>query len=127
MVRILGYRVAIALAVLALIPIRNAHADLFDNVYYDSRTDELVVTMRYSGTNPNHDFSLKWGECRPGSTNGSSSINADVTDSQWQDVEQHEYVKTTRFPLTSLTCRPAKVTLFTPPRFEYVVFVPARQ
>jgi hypothetical protein len=127
MARIPGYRVAMTLAILAWIPMRVAHADLFDNVYYDGRTDELVVTMRYSGTNPNHDFSLKWGECHGGATDGVGSINVDVIDSQWQDQEQQDYVKTKRFALSSVSCRPAKVTLFTPPRFEYVIFIPARQ
>ncbi len=39
-----------------------AEADNFENVQYDRQTDQLVVTLIYRGTNPNHNFSLKWGE-----------------------------------------------------------------
>ena len=34
-----------------------ARADHFVDARYDAQSDELVVTMRYKGTNPNHDHS----------------------------------------------------------------------
>jgi hypothetical protein len=40
---------------------RPASADNFGHSYYDRATNELVVTMLYGGTNPNHKFTLKWG------------------------------------------------------------------
>lgn len=40
-----------------------ARADNFVSVYYDAHTDELVVTMQFRGTNPNHEFTVQWGEC----------------------------------------------------------------
>jgi hypothetical protein len=35
------------------------HADTFSSAYYDSKTNELVVTMLYRGTNPGHQFPIK--------------------------------------------------------------------
>ena len=39
-------------------------ADNFAKVYYSARKDQLVVTIAYRGTNPDHAFSLKWGQCQ---------------------------------------------------------------
>lgn len=102
-----------------------ARADTFANVRYDPRTDELVVTMIYRGTNPNHTFTLQWGNCE-GSSAGdkSAGITADVLDSQWNDAALQPYKKTVRFSLASLSCRPAKLTLRTAPRFLYTIFIP---
>jgi len=102
-----------------------AAADDFANVYYDPQTDELVVTMSYSGTNPDHVFSLQWGECRTSANSSLSEIVADVNDSQSRDAARQEFKTTTRFSLENLTCRPAKLTLRTAPRFFYTLQVPA--
>ena len=102
------------------------HADTFANVYYDAGKDQIVVTMIYRGTNPDHTFSLKWGRCK-GSPDGSArEIVAEVLDSQWQDPETQDFRKTTRFSLDNLRCRPAKLTLKTAPRFYYTLQIPAR-
>lgn len=101
-----------------------SEADDFANVYYSARKDQLVVTMAYRGTNPNHVFSLKWGQCQE--LDGGREIAAEVLDSQWQDVEQSDFKKTTRFSLADIPCRPAKVTLRSAPRFFYTVQIPAR-
>ena len=103
-----------------------AHADTFANVYYDAGKDQIVVTMIYRGTNPDHTFSLKWGRCK-GSPDGSArEIVAEVLDSHWQDPETQDFRKTTRFSLDNLRCRPAKLTLRTAPRFYYTLQIPAR-
>jgi hypothetical protein len=101
-----------------------AHADTFSRVYYDARTDELVVSMKYSGTNPNHTFTLQWGQCQD--VNGSKlhELDAEVLDSQWQDETLRPFRKTTRFSLADIPCRPAKLTLRTVPRFIYTVLIP---
>ena len=102
-----------------------AHADNFTKVYFDRKSDQLVVTMAYRGTNPNHKFSLKWGECQADQAGNLSSATAEVLDDQWDDVEQQEYKKTTRFDLTILPCgRPANVTLRSAPRFFYTLIIP---
>ena len=102
---------------------RAAQADNFAEVHYSARTNQLIVTMAYRGTNPDHRFSLKWGQCQQ--LDGGREIAAEVLDSQSQDVEQQDFKKTTRFSLADLHCRPAKVTLRTAPRFFYTLEVPA--
>ncbi len=103
-----------------------ARADNFANVYYDASKDQLVVTLFYRGTNPDHRFTLKWGECKASADGTGHEIVAEVLDSQWQDGESDNYKKTTRFSLASLECRPAKLTLRTAPRFYYTLQIPGR-
>jgi hypothetical protein len=102
------------------------HADTFANAYYDAGKDQIVVTMIYRGTNPDHAFSLKWGRCKESPDGSAREIVAEVLDSQWQDPETHDFTKTTRFSLDNLRCRPAKLTLKTAPRFYYTLQIPAR-
>lgn len=103
-----------------------AQADNFASVYYEARKDQLVVTMFYRGTNPDHTFSLKWGQCRELTEGIGREIVAEVLDNQWQDAEQRNFKRTARFSLADLRCRPAKLTLRTAPRFFYALQIPAR-
>jgi len=103
-----------------------ARADDFANVYYSSRTDQLVVTIAYRGTNPNHTFSLKWGQCKNQTQDGGGEVAAEVLDSQWQDVEQSDFKKTTRFSLVHIPCRPATLTLRSAPRFFATLTIPQK-
>ena len=101
------------------------HAATFSQAYYDSKTNELVVTIIYGGTNPDHQFSVEWGECGSLGDDGSQhEIAARVLDSQWGDEEQQTFTKTVRFSFASVNCRPATVTLHTAPRFEYTMQIP---
>ena len=102
-----------------------SQADSFAKAYYDTRTDELVVSMIYGGTNSNHTFTLQWGQCQ--NVNGSKvhEVAAAVLDSQWQDQALRRYTKIVRFSLAGIPCRPARVTLRTAPRFIYTVLIPA--
>jgi len=84
-----------------------------------------VVTMIYRGTNPDHQFSLQWGDCQPlGDDGATHQIVADVLDQQWSDDAQQTFTKTVRFSLAGLNCRPATVTLRTAPRFQYTLQIP---
>jgi len=103
-----------------------ARADNFANVHYDARKDQIVVTMIYRGTNPDHTFSLKWGQCKESADGSSREIVAEVLDSQWRDAAAQDFKKTTRFSLDNLKCRPVKLTLRTAPRFYYTLQIPAR-
>jgi hypothetical protein len=103
----------------------SAQADNFGRVYYDQKTSMLVVTMIYRGTNPDHKFTLKWGECQTDPSSGVLSASAEVLDDQFSDAAQMNFKKTTRFSLTALPCaRPASVTLHTAPRFFYTLTIP---
>ena len=101
-----------------------AQADTFARVTYDRNDDSLVVTMRYRGTNPNHNFSLQWGACRTDPSNKLPVVSVEVLDDQFQDRAQQDFKKTVRFSLTGLPCRPAAVTLRTAPRFYYTLTIP---
>jgi hypothetical protein len=112
-----------AVAALLLAPV--ASADNFASVRYDRKTNQLVVAMSYRGTNPNHHFSLKWGECLTHESDDRGGVTAEVLDDQWEDAEEADYEKTTRFSLSGLPCpRPVNVTLRTAPRFFYTLTIP---
>jgi hypothetical protein len=103
-----------------------SRADNFSKAYYDSRTDQLVVSMSYGGTNAKHTFTLQWGQCQEVSGGQRREVTAQVLDSQWQDAALRPYEKTVRFSLANIPCRPAVVTLRTAPRFIYTVLIPKR-
>ena len=105
----------------------NAQADNFGRVRYDKQSDRLIVTMIYRGTNPNHNFSLKWGECQTNQSGNLPGVTVEVLDDQFGDVEQQDYKKTLRFSLAGLPCpRPVALTLRTAPRFFYTLTIPAK-
>lgn len=95
----------------------------FISAFYDARTDELVVTLSYRGTNPDHEFTLHWGDCK--AAHGSQEIAARILDSQWNDRAVEPFTKTVRFGLMNLRCRPAHITLITEPDFRIGVSIPA--
>ena len=97
----------------------------FSSAHYDSNTNELVVTLTYGGSNPDHQFSIQCGQCQPlGDDGAQHQIAGQVLDSQWNDDEHQTFTKTVRFSLAGLNCRPATVTLRTAPRFEYTLHIP---
>jgi len=103
-----------------------AHGDTFSKVFLDAAHDELVVTMAYRGTNPDHTFSLTWGPCQTSDDASEPEIDAEVLDSQWNDVASQPFQKTTRFSLADIPCRPVKLTLRTAPRFYVTLHIPAQ-
>jgi hypothetical protein len=110
-----------AAAALLLAPA--AFADSFGSVSYDRKNDQLVVTMLYRGTNPNHQFSLKWGPCETRQSHNLPGVTADVLDDQFEDSSQQDFKKTTHFSLADLPCRPVRVTLRSAPRFFYTLTI----
>ena len=118
-------RVAISVLI-GLMMTATARADTFINVRYSAKKDELVITMAYRGTNPWHVFSLNWGPCRDSQPQDGHEVDAEILDSQPQDVEQQDFKKTTRFSLKDMPCRPARLTLRSAPRFVYTVNIPAK-
>jgi hypothetical protein len=99
-------------------------ADNFQSVRYDAARDELVIVVLYRGTNPDHEFSLKWGPCTEHGSN--REIVAELLDQQASDAARKDYRKTVRMSLAGMDCRPAAVTLRTAPRFYYTLRIPAR-
>jgi len=111
------------LAVLILLSGPATRADDFENVTYDPATDELVVVVNYSGTNPDHQFTLNWGDCQTKDDN-QRDIFADLIDQQSRDAARKDYRKTLRFSLAGVDCRPATLTLRTAPKFFATVAIP---
>jgi hypothetical protein len=103
---------------------RPALADTFSAVSYDAAQNELVITMSYDGSNPNHAFTLRWGTCSVGRS-GIQSVPVEVLDNQWQDTTTQTYSKTTHFSLDAMPCRPARLSLRTAPRFHTTIMIPA--
>jgi hypothetical protein len=102
-----------------------ARADNFANIRYSKQTDRLVVTMLYRGTNPNHNFSLKWGPCQASQSGGLAGATAEVLDDQYGDAAEQDFSKTVRLSLAGMPCpRPASVTLRTAPRFFFTLTIP---
>jgi hypothetical protein len=99
-------------------------ADEFEKISYDASTDELVIVVNYSGTNPDHQFDLNWGECQT-TDNNQREIFGDLVDQQARDAARQDYRKTLRFSVADLDCRPATATLRTAPRFFATVTIPA--
>lgn len=113
------------LACLLAMP-RPASADNFGPFHYDRATDQLVVTMLYGGTNPNHKFTLQWGTCEVDDSGRRLPLaNADVLDDQFNDVEQQQYKIVVRFSLAGIPCpRPAIVTLSSLPGSSIKLVIP---
>jgi hypothetical protein len=111
-------------AAFCLLAMSAAQAATFSSASYDPKTNELVVTMIYGGTNPNHQFSVQWGTCHPLGNKGNHQIVADVLDSQWDDAAQQQFTTTVRVSLAGVNCLPAAITLRTAPKYEYTLQVP---
>lgn len=102
-----------------------AAADNFGAVRFDPGSGQLIVVMRYRGSNPDHNFSLQWGECKPATEDGKlPEVAVDVIDDQFRDRALQDYKKTVRFDLSGMPCRPARVTLRTAPRYYYQLTIP---
>ena len=109
---------------LALAPLA-AVADNFGNVRYDKQSGQLSITMLYRGTNPNHNFSLNWGECQTSANDNDSEVTAEVLDDQFNDSAERGFKKTFAVSLRDMPCpRPVKLTLRTAPRFFYTLTIP---
>ena len=121
----LATAVAVLSAALSGVP-GLVHADHFAGAHYDAQADEIVVTMRYFGTNPNHEFTVKWGKCRWLASNPRvPQLSGVLADSQWNDAARDPYTKTVRIGLADVPCRPAQVTLRSAPRYLLTIGIPA--
>jgi hypothetical protein len=119
--RVLWLTAAAATSLFAL----GAHADTFGRVRYDRQRNQLVVTMLYRGSNPNHKFSIKWGDCEPDQSGVLPGVTGEVLDDQYKDPERQDFKKTVYFSLAGMPCpRPASVTLRSAPRFFYTLTIP---
>lgn len=108
----------IALVISVAIGAPAVMADDFGSVRFDPNGNQLVVTMIYDDTNPNHDVSIRWGKCRKleGFDQPAQQLmDVWIFDSQGNDAARKRYEKTITVPLADLPCRPATLTLWTYP------------
>lgn len=117
---------ALALLAGAAAPSSTATASNFGSSYYDRATDELVVTILYGGTNPNHQFTLKWGTCELDESGSRKPlVNAQILDDQFNDTEQQQYKVVSRFSMKDLPCpRPAIVAVSIAPNASFEIVIP---
>ena len=99
-------------------------AATFSAVDFDSARNELIVTMTYDGSNPDHHFSVQWGTCRKLGNEGNHQIVATLLDDQWEDTAQQAFTTIVHVSLAGVNCHPALVTLRTAPKYEYNVQIP---
>ena len=128
--RLKDFRACLLIAVAVAMATANAAvmAATFGAVRYDPNGDQLIVTMIYDGTKPNHHFSIQWGTCRKGEQldqPAHQTIGVNILDDDHNDAAKKAYTETLRVPLANLSCRPATMTLWTPPNFSTSFDIPA--
>ena len=113
-----------ACSLLALLYCTPASAITVTALTYDAAENQLVMTIAYRGTNPDHKFSVEWSECKP-LDEARSQILGLLVDSQPNDLARQEFTRELKVDLTTFTCRPAQVTIRTSAGFFISVDVPA--
>lgn len=118
----------IIFAAAMVVPTAAVMAANFGPVHYDAEGNQLIVTMMYEGTNPNHHFSIQWGRCRKHidqlNEPARNIIDVGILDDQGNDEAMKSYTEVVKVSLAGLSCRPATVTLWTPPHFTTSIDVP---
>jgi hypothetical protein len=113
-----------ACLLLALLHATSASAVTIEGLRYDEAKDQLVMNINYRGTNPDHEFSVLWAECRRLDDERSQILGV-LMDSQANDLAREDFTKKLEIPLKDFTCRPAKVTIRTSTNLFWSVDVPA--
>jgi hypothetical protein len=113
-----------ASALLALFFGMPAMAITVDALRYDAAKDQLVMTIVYRGTNPDHKFSVQWDECKRLDDERSQILGL-LIDSQPDDLARQDFTIPFKIDLRDFPCRPAKVTIRTSAGFFASVDIPA--
>ena len=110
--------------VLALFYGSPASAITVNGLRYDAAKDQLVMTIAYRGTNPDHEFSVQWAECKRLDDERSEILGL-LIDTQPKDLARQNFTKSFKVDLRDFTCRPARVTIRTSAGFFTSVDVPS--
>jgi hypothetical protein len=113
-----------ASSLLALLYCAPASAITVSGLTYDAAKNRLVMTVAYRGTNPEHQFSVQWDECKRLDDDRSQILGL-LIDSQPDDLARQEFTQQFTVDLSAFTCRPSKVTIRTSAGFFMSVDVPA--
>lgn len=97
--RLKDFRACLLIAVAVAMATANAAvmAATFGAVRYDPNGDQLIVTMIYDGTKPNHHFSIQWGTCRKGEQldqPAHQTIGVNILDDDHNDAAKKAYTET---------------------------------
>lgn len=117
----LGRLVACIAAFLYLAP---AGAVSVTVLTYDASKDQLVMTIAYRGTHPDHEFNVQWDKCTRLDDERMQILGL-LVDSQPNDRALQEFTKPMRIDLRNFSCRPSKVTIRTSAGFFTSVDIPA--
>src|SRR5690606_15603561 len=109
---------------LALLYSETAPAITVDALRYDAANDQLVMVISYRGTNPDHEFSVQWDECKRLDDERFQILGL-LIDSQPDDLARQDFTTPFKIDLRNFTCRPARVTIRTSAGFFMSVDVPA--
>lgn len=90
---------------------------------YDAGKDQLVMTIAYRGTNPDHRFTVKWDPCKRLDDERMQILGL-LVDSQPNDLARQEFTTPLRIDLRDFSCRPSKVTIKTSTGFFHSVDIP---
>ena len=108
-------------AALALLLACPAHAADILDARYDPASDQISAEIAYRGTNPDHDFSVQWGQCSDASP---PRVVGRLIDAQGDDIAREDYRVGARIGLEDIPCRPTIVTLRLGRVSHLDVFVP---
>lgn len=108
----------------ALLYVAPAAAVSVTALTYDPDKDQLVLTIAYRGTNPDHQFNVQWDACKKLDEERMQILGL-LVDNQPDDLARQEFTKPMRIDLRDFGCRPAKVTIRTSAGFFTSVDVPA--
>lgn len=88
---------------------------------YNSQNKVLSLLVAFEGQTPEHQFSLKWGECV--FADNEMSISARLVDHQGYEDAGKTYEQRLAIPLAGLACRPANLTIRLGPRSHATIRV----
>lgn len=91
---------------------------------YDAPKDQLVMTIAYRGTNPDHQFRVQWDKCTRLDDERMQILGL-LVDDQPNDLARQEFTKPLHIELRDFSCRPSKATIRTSAGFFTSVDIPA--
>lgn len=114
----------LAACIAALLCFAPAWAISVTALTYDAAKDQLVMTIAYRGTNPDHQFRVQWDPCKKLDDERMQILGL-LVDDQPNDLARQDFTKPLRIGLRDFSCRPSKVTIRTSAGFFTSVDIPA--
>ncbi|MFC4308348.1 hypothetical protein ACFPN2_04580 [Steroidobacter flavus] len=111
-------------SIAALLYLAPALAISVTKLTYDAPKDQLVMTIAYRGTNPDHQFRVQWDKCTRLDDERMQILGL-LIDDQPNDHARQDFTKPMRIDLRDFTCRPSKVTIRTSAGFFTSIDIPA--